>query len=288
MVDTGEPLVVERLHYQDEVDGQVVDGYWNLQVVKLGDDGYLAASRDMTEVVAAETAVEESRRADAVERVAIDLLQQVALPERLPEVDQLRLGAVYLPSDRDSPVGGDWYDAFELPDGRIGLVLGDIAGHGRDSAVDMVRLRNLLAMQAADGSAPDLVLNRTNEALMKMGRPGGFATCVYMVIDPISGEVTWTRAGHPPPLHLHAGGAVLLEELGGPPLGVLGGQRYEHSSLQCQPGDTLVVFTDGLIERRHRSIDDGIARLEALAVAARRLRPDPVQRGRCLRHVRGG
>jgi PAS domain-containing protein len=265
VVETGEPLVLERFHYQDVVDGRPVDGYWNVQVVKLGDDGYLAASRDMTEVVAAEMALEESRRADAVERVAIDLLQQVALPERLPEVDQLRLGAVYLPSDRDSPVGGDWYDAFELPDGRIGLVLGDIAGHGRDSAVDMVRLRTLVAMQAADGSAPDLVLNRTNEALMKMGRPGGFATCVYMVIDPTSGEVTWTRAGHPPPLHLHAGGAVLLEELGGPPLGVLGGQRYEHSSLQCQSGDTLVVFTDGLIERRHRSIDDGIARLEVLA-----------------------
>lgn len=236
--------------------------WWRLQAVPFG-DGFLATVRDVTDEVLARRELDDARLRRNTERESVRLLQQLALPDRLPWADGVQLAAHYRSADASVPVGGDWYDAFELPGGRIGLVIGDVAGHGRESAVTMVRLRTLVAMAAATGESPSAVLERVHLAVGSDA--SSFTTCTYAVVDPAAGTVVVARAGHPPLLvatHPPDGRLVRVGDVpGGLPFGVSTGAVYQDTLLVARGPTTLVLYTDGLVERRHRPVDDGVAAL---------------------------
>jgi PAS domain S-box-containing protein len=262
VVDTGEPYLAERLEYSDELeDGTSFSGHWNLQVVPFG-DGYLAASRDVSEVVRLEQAERDAREVAERERVAVDLLQRAALPDVLPEVPGLGIAAIYRPASKVQPIGGDWYDAFLLPDGRLGAVIADVSGHGAEAAAFMVQVRNVFRGVAALRHQPDGVLTAVNEVVCGFGGTVGFfVTCCYCVVDPKSRSATWASAGHPPPIVSSRAGTALVAQRVGFPLAVAADAAYECNAMTLAPGARLLLYTDGLFERRNEPADAGLARL---------------------------
>jgi serine phosphatase RsbU (regulator of sigma subunit) len=263
VVETGEPWVVDRLHYHDRsADGREVRGYWNLQVVKVG-DGYIAASRDVTKIVEAEHLAEQAREVARRERIAVDLLQSAALPRAMPEVPGLSLVAHYQPARCQQPVGGDWYDAFSLGDGVVALVIADVAGDGPEAASTMVQVRNIVRAVAAEHTDPGEVLTRVDEVLHRVSDLDvSFVTCCYATLDVPTGCLRWASAGHLPPIVVRADGGVdPLHQVPGPPLASLPGRRFTVAATVLAPGDRVLLYTDGLVERRGEVIDVGIARL---------------------------
>lgn len=263
VVETGVPWEAERLPYEDRAaDGRVVSGWWNVQVMKV-DDGYLAASRDVTDLVEADRLAGEAREALEREHLAVDLLQRAALPAALPVVDGLDVGAHYRPAQLRQPVGGDWYDAFRLDDGELALVVADVAGHGQEAAAYMVQVRNIFRAVAIEHRQPDEVLVRVDRVLQRLNEPAApFVTCCYATLDPGTGRLRWALAGHPPPVLARAAGTIDLGTTPpGPPLATLPGTRYATGSTTLEPGDLVVLYTDGLVERRDEVIDDGLTRL---------------------------
>jgi PAS domain-containing protein len=283
VVETGEPWSASRFHYEEELpDGTVADGYWSIQVVRFG-DGFLAAFRDVTEVVRLEKSEREAERARERELVSVHLLQRAALPASLPDVAGVRIGARYLPADTEQPIGGDWYDAFVLPDGGVAVVIADVAGHGPEAAAFMVQVRNILRAVAVEHAEPDVALCRANRAITAFAEPGGpFVTCCYAVLDPASGRFTWASAGHLPPILADTGtpgrattrdAARALHQTVGLPLAVADDAGYTAHEVELGPGDRVVLYTDGLIERRGERIDVGLERLERLVEAMAEMGP---------------
>lgn len=269
VIETGEPFVADRLAYRDVApDGTVIEGHWSLSVVKFG-DGYIAASRDVSDLVADERAREEARVAAELEsqrsRLAIELLQRAALPTSLPEVDGLELAARYEPALAGQPVGGDWYDAFELEDGRLALVIADASGHGPDAAAHMVQVRNVVRALAIEHGEPDRVLSQANRVVGRIAEQNLFATCCYLVVDPSTGAFAWASAGHLPPLLAGADPRYLASAVG-PPLGVQPDARFPVAGGAIAPGELLVLFTDGLVEDRAQPIEVGLDRLAAVSL----------------------
>ena len=263
VVETGEPWEVDRMAYADvAADGREVAGWWSIQVMKV-DDGYLAASRDVTELVEADRVAAEAREALQREHLAVDLLQRAALPVALPVVPGLDVGAHYRPARARQPVGGDWYDAFVLDDGELALVVADVAGHGQEAAAYMVQVRNIFRAVATEHIRPDAVLAGVDRVLQRLNEPGApFVTCCYATLDPRSWELRWALAGHPPPLIARLDGTgERCATVPGPPLATLPDSVYETGSATLGRGDVLVLFTDGLVERRDEAIDDGLDRL---------------------------
>jgi serine phosphatase RsbU (regulator of sigma subunit) len=187
-------------------------------------------------------------------------------------------------------VGGDWYDVLPLPDGRVGLVVGDVQGHSVEASAVMGQLRIALRAYAAEGHSPGTVLARTGRLLADLDTDL-FATCCYLSLDPATGAIEAARAGHPLPVRI-AGGpgtaldtgdlrtAVELDLPGGPPLGVDPQARYPETAAVLAPGETLLLYTDGLIECRGESIDTSLDRLLATVTdwtrgAARNADPNP-------------
>jgi PAS domain S-box-containing protein len=262
VVETGQPFVVDELHYADEVEGGgTIEGWWRMQTVRF-DDGYLAISRDVTADVRARRELEEARIRLGTERAAVRVLQEIALPTVLPSAPGLRMAAHYRSSDSSVPVGGDWYDAFELPDGRIGLAIGDVAGHGRHAAATMVRLRTVMAAYAATGEAPSQVVEWTHHSAAR--DDGVMATCAYAVIDPQERTLTIARAGHVPMVVMDGTGVHVLEVAGGLPIGAGTGATYEDTVVPLVGRATIVLYTDGLVERRGVVVDHGIERLRSV------------------------
>jgi PAS domain-containing protein len=251
VVDSGEPFVAERLEYHDELDdGTSIDGYWNLQVVRFG-DGYLAASNDVSELVRLEHAEREAREVAKRERVAVELLQRASLPDTLPDAGGAVLDAIYRPASTEQPIGGDWYDAFVLPDGRLGLVIADVSGHGPCAASFMVQVRNVFRAAAALREQPDQVLGAVNQIIHRFGSaPSYFVTCCYGTLDPRTRRMNWASAGHPAPIISASGDAQLAEQRPGYPLAVAPDATYRLQSLALEPGDRVLLYTDGLFERR--------------------------------------
>lgn len=263
VVETGAPWVADRLPYQGlGVDGRPIEGIWNLQVVKV-DDGYIAASKDVTEVVEAERMAEEARDLAQRERIAVDLLQRAALPGLLPKLDRVDLTAHYRAAAAHQPVGGDWYDAFALDPHTLALVIADVAGHGPEAAGTMVQVRNILRALARADEDPGQVLARVDEVVQRMSDRGGpFVTCCYATLDATTGDLRWASAGHLPPIISRHGGEVeLMAQTPGPPLASLVSRAYPVSSTRLGDGDLLVLYTDGLVERRGEVIDEGLDRL---------------------------
>jgi serine phosphatase RsbU (regulator of sigma subunit) len=219
----------------------------------------------------AERVADEQRRIAERERTAVELLQRAALPVRLPEVNGLRVEAVYQPATRATGIGGDWYDVFRLTGDRLGIVIADVAGHGEEAASFMVQVRNMLRAMAMEHDQPHVVLDRVNTVARSLADfEVPFITCCYAVIELPERRLGWAKAGHFDPLLLPASGPAHYAEAPiRPPLTVDGDPRYTTTWLDLDSGDRLILFTDGLIERRGESIDVGLARLAAQAAQCR-------------------
>ena len=186
-------------------------------------------------------------------------LQCAVLPDALPRIAGLDLAARYLPSTVGLDVGGDWYDVLALRNGRVGLAVGDVVGHNLAAASVMGQVRNLLRGYAVDKGDPAAVLTTTDAALEQL-LPDALATAAYAVLDLPSGQLAYASAGHPPPVCVTPSGAVSY--LDADPDAMLGlGAGFTTRHRQLAPGSTLLFYTDGLIEDRHRDLSDGLARL---------------------------
>jgi PAS domain S-box-containing protein len=206
----------------------------------------------------------------AREHAIAETLQRALLPDTLPQVPGLDLAVRYLPATEGADVGGDWYDAFPLDGGRVGLVTGDVAGHSIASASVMGQVRSLLRGYAIDDPDPGRVLERSNVAVARL-LPDALASVVYAVLDPGAGDLCYANAGHPPLLAVAGcGHAEYLDDTIGTMLGAISDARFTTGHRILKPGARLLLYTDGLIEDRRRDITDGLA---ALAATLRNSRP---------------
>ena len=212
---------------------------------------------------AAERAALSLRRARLHEeehRIAVEL-QRGLLPTQLPEIARLEVAAHYEAAGIAAQVGGDWYDAFELPEGRLGLVIGDVAGRGIQAASTMGQLRSVtrgFALGDSQTRGPAEVLTRLNRHQLALSSNELF-TVLYVIVD-ADGSVRWANAGHPPPLLRHSGGDCQYLE-GNDGLMGLDDVTFQEHTLQIAPGDVLILYSDGAIERRGEALDVGMQRL---------------------------
>ncbi|CAL9325148.1 SpoIIE family protein phosphatase [Streptomyces sp. SudanB52_2052] len=204
------------------------------------------------------------------ERTMVLALQRRLLPHGLPDQDAVEVAHRYLPAESD--VGGDWYDVIPLSGARVGLLVGDVVGHGMLSAATMGRLRTAARSFAELDFPPDEVLTHLDNLVGRLDRedPDGKgagvigATCLYAVYDPAEQQCLMARAGHPPPALVHPDGTVTYPDLpAGPPLG-LGGLPFDAVEVDLPEGSQLVLYTDGLIEDRHRDVDVVLEQLRAV------------------------
>lgn len=195
------------------------------------------------------------------EHAIAETLQRSLLPAALPAVPGLDLAVRYLPATEGAAVGGDWYDAFPVAGGRVGLVIGDVSGHNIASASIMGQVRSMLRAYAIDDPDPAAALERTNAAVVRL-LPDALATVVYAVLDPASGDLVYANAGHPPPVMTSLDGPPeYLDDAPGTMLGALPGGRFSFGWRRLAAGARLLCYTDGLIEHRGRDIGDGLAAL---------------------------
>ncbi|CAN5681824.1 hypothetical protein BH09ACT8_BH09ACT8_52140 [soil metagenome] len=198
------------------------------------------------------------RRTRVTLRMA-ETLQRSLLPATIPTLENWQLTAHYEPA-AGGRVGGDWYDAFTLRDGRLMMLLGDVAGHGLTAAGAMAQLRNVLRAHLFTGAAPDEALNRLNDFCVHM-MPRTFATVIAARVDLSSGHVEAASAGHLMPYLTNSAPRVVPAPIVlSPPIGVRG-MTYAPSTFTIEPEHTLVMYSDGLVERRDSTIDDGLDRL---------------------------
>ncbi|MGA5895484.1 SpoIIE family protein phosphatase [Streptomyces venetus] len=232
--------------------------------------------QDMTARRRAELALVESERAiltqhDVLqaERTLASLLQHALLPlaNRPVHLAGLRVEVAYLPAQAGVHVGGDWFSAIELPDGDALLVVGDVAGHGVDAVATMAQLRFTAKGMVITGSSLTGALARLNTLLLHSRDSHTTATMVLARYSPRQRRLVWAQAGHPPLLMLRDGEARYLSRPRGMLLGATGTPVYEEAECRLEPGDRLILFTDGLVEHPPESIDRGLERL-AEAVAA--------------------
>ncbi|WP_333777582.1 PP2C family protein-serine/threonine phosphatase [Streptomyces sp. IBSBF 3136] len=201
-------------------------------------------------------ALDNARRYEQ-HRDTAETLQRAQLTE-LPATEGLRLAARYLPATRGLNIGGDWYDAFPHPDGSLLTVVGDVTGHGLRAAVMMGQLRTALRAYAIEDHSPARILTRLHR-MLRHQQPHLYATAVIARFRPGDPHVVWAAAGHPPAVVRTPGGSVrVLDTRPGVMLGMPLDHEYEEHTAELPPGSTLVLYTDGLVERRAHGIDPGI------------------------------
>ncbi|MFH9657702.1 SpoIIE family protein phosphatase [Streptomyces sp. NPDC017248] len=190
-----------------------------------------------------------------------DTLQDSMLPQVTPRLAGCDIATRYLPGAQLGRIGGDWFDTIKLPGSRIALVVGDVMGHGLNSAAMMGQLRTAVQTMAAMETPPAQLLRNLDDLARRLG-DNYLATCLYAVYDPIRGELTLANAGHIPPVLVRAedGDSELLRLPTGAPIGV-GGVPFETIRVKVRPGDRLVLCTDGLVEVRGSDIGEGLAAL---------------------------
>ena len=205
-------------------------------------------------------ALERARLYEREHRVA-ETLQRALLPDRLADAAGVHTAARYLPGTEGVAVGGDWYDVFALDADRLGIVLGDVAGKGVGAATVMGRLRNALRAFATSIDGPAQVLSRVDDFAARFGADD-LATVLYGVLDIGTGELRLSSAGHMPPMLVGADGSTsLLVRDPDLPVGVAAGDERREHRVRLRAGDSLVLYSDGLVESRSRSIDEGLAAL---------------------------
>lgn len=232
-----------------------------LRVGVIGDRTFTAEEILLLQVAADRLALAVQAQASNAESSATTALQRSLLPSRLPSVAGLDFAGRYVPG-ADLGVGGDWYDVFPLSGGRIGIVIGDVAGHGFAAAVVMGRLRSALRAYALDNDEPEIVMDKLDRKASHF-EAGVMATVAYAVVEPAQGRLTLCLAGHLRPVLAVPGHASrFVDAVVDPPIGFsLRGRRRRSQVIQVPPGATLCFYTDGLVERRDRPIDAGLAEL---------------------------
>ncbi|WP_405736971.1 SpoIIE family protein phosphatase [Streptomyces sp. NBC_01537] len=212
------------------------------------------------EVVARGAVHLDNARLHRLESRAAATLQRSMMPTRPPKIPGVRIAHHYRPGDRQAQVGGDWFDAIQLPGGRVALIVGDVMGHGLLSAAVMGQFRTSVITMAALDLPPAQLLRHLDNLAHRLGAEH-LATCVYAVYDPIHRSLTLANAGHiPPVLARHDGRSELLQIPKGAPIGV-GGVPFETVEIPVPDGSWLVLCTDGLVEVRGQGIDAGLAAL---------------------------
>lgn len=230
-----------------------------LHVGTLGDRKFDREDAEVLRVAGDRVAAAVSAHKLAIEHDASDLLERNLMPRALPSYPGLELAARYVPAERN--VGGDWYDAFVNPSGELWLVVGDVAGHGLAAAVVMGRARSTLRSYAFLGWPPDEVLRYVDKKLAHF-EPGVMVTAVCAVSAPPFEEWVVSCAGHPPPVVALAGEAAsLVGATADQPLGFAEDLARNRAMVRLPPGAVLVLYTDGLVERRLEPLDIGLARL---------------------------
>jgi len=193
------------------------------------------------------------------DRAAAAAIQRSLLPSAPPTVTGVEIAARYVPGD--GRVGGDWYDVFTLPSGELCVVIGDVAGSGLEAAIIMGRMRSALRAYALETRDPAEVLRRLDHKMQHF-ETDVMATVSYAVLDPASGELRISAAGHFPPVVTAPGQHGALAEIAvGVPIGVADTPEWQATTLRLTLGAVLCFFTDGLVERRDTPLDDRIARL---------------------------
>lgn len=240
--------------------GEVLVGV--LHVGRLTDTPFGAADITLLEEVASRIALALRTRTTRSEREAALALQRSLWPEALPTVPGLEFAARYVPAGNGG-TSGDWYDVLTAPSGATWVVMGDVAGRGLAAAVAMGRLRSALRAYAIEVSDPVALLDRLDRQLQHFD-PGVMATALCAVLDPLGRVMRVSSAGHPPPVVTVGDGLppVTVDLPADRPLGVGPGRQRRATRVALPPGTTVCFYTDGLVERRHRPISDGIAALE--------------------------
>ncbi|AOP47163.1 PP2C family protein-serine/threonine phosphatase [Streptomyces lydicus] len=201
-------------------------------------------------------------------RVALAVeLQRHMLPPELPGLPGLQTAARYVPAQTGLDIGGDWYDAFALPDGSLGFAIGDVQGHDVEAAAFMGQVRTGLRAVAGVTTDPGDILGRANNLLLSMSSDL-LATCTFLRFDPVSGELAGARAGHVPAVWATAAGAEVQLDPGGLPLGVFPDQRYPVTHRRLTRRGAFVLITDGVVEGPTFPIGKGLARVTRLVGAA--------------------
>jgi len=213
----------------------------------------LVSERFRTADALAAAAAERARR----EHQIAETLQRSMLPDRLPSVPGVELAARYVPAAGDVEVGGDWYDVIALPDGQLGLVIGDVAGHGLLAATSMGQLRMALRAYALQDPSPTAVLAGLDRLMTELPMPE-MVTVLYLLFDPDTNSLRYANAGHLPALVVADGESTFLTDALAAPLGVTHDAGFLEANHTLEPGATLLLYTDGLIERRRVSLQDGL------------------------------
>jgi PAS domain S-box-containing protein len=184
---------------------------------------------------------------ERTKRVA-EALQEVFLPKQLPQLPDVRFDAIYLPAEKDALVGGDWFDAFELPDGRIVFSIGDVAGHGLPASIIVGRLRQSIFTLACRVEDPAAILRETN-TILRFQEPDIFVTALVGFVDPAHTRLTYATAGHPPPLIAYRNHEpAQMLPYGGPPLGIVTDPDFTVHSAPIESDTVVALYTDGMTE----------------------------------------
>ncbi|MFJ4713841.1 PP2C family protein-serine/threonine phosphatase [Streptomyces sp. NPDC088785] len=217
------------------------------------------------------TMTARARELAAVQRSRVELaveLQRGMLPGDLPQPPGIQVAVGYTPATHGLNVGGDWYDAFILPDGTLGMSIGDVQGHNIEAAAFMGQVRVALRALASVTADPGELLSRTNDLLVSLAADL-FATCTFMRLDPRTGVLDCARAGHIPHIWATADGRSGVDDReGGPPLGVLRGAAFPVARHRLTEGGVFVLLTDGVVEGPSLSLDDGLGQVTRLAEIA--------------------
>ncbi|MCY7372369.1 MAG: SpoIIE family protein phosphatase [Spirochaetaceae bacterium] len=219
-----------------------------------------ATGAELTEVCA--IALERARLYERERSTAV-ALQQSLLPHRLPTVAGVELAARFRPGSAEADVGGDWYDVFELPDGRVVLVVGDVMGKGVHAAAGMGRLRSALRALAHANPLPEAVLQGLDRLFSATEGPDQIATLVYLVVDPVARRAAVSGAGHLPLVLCRLGRDPELIDAGSGSTPLGWSEPRTQRTLELGPGDILLGLTDGLVERRGHDLDEGLAEVLA-------------------------
>ena len=216
-------------------------------------------------------ALERAAAHEAATSIAVDL-QRALLPRGLVQHAAFASRAEYLPAPGVGEVGGDWYEVLAGPDDVL-FVIGDVAGHGLDAARTMAAVRYGLAALAHADRDPASLLTRTDDHLRSIDDEA-MVTCCVVRLEYATRTLTWACAGHPPPVLIEAGAASLLEVTAGPPLGVGHPEPYPCTARSVASGVSILLYTDGLVERRGEDLTTGFGRLLRAAGSAGAGSPD--------------
>jgi PAS domain S-box-containing protein len=267
VLDTGEPLrdveIVGSTPADPGTTRTWLESFFPVRTPGGPSVGVAAVARDVTDIRRLERELQATL---GRQRQVLQDLQTSLLPP-LPAVAGLDLSARYLGASRDVHLGGDWFDVFTAPDGRLVLAVGDVVGHGPPAVGLMARLSGAMRAHVADRCGPAEVLARLNRLLVGSLAPA-MATATVLRLDLTTGTVEYASAGHPLTLLRTAGGAVgLLDGARGRALGASTGSEYDTGTATLEVGGTLLLYTDGLVERRDGTYDEGVDRLLAVLTA---------------------